>query len=170
MYDLTEITNHEARRFADSFFTNRAINKEFYRRVPEDKFDYRMVDTPQRKSDSPRESLIHQIDVTRNYCNAVKSGILSFETIFEDLSEKNNLTKNILLQKLEEGEKELLAILSDADINNKKITVPWDTAPVAALSVLWSLDSHETLHTGWNLAIMDHLNIERFPALKAMWG
>lgn len=78
---ISKITDPQAKAFIEQFLRDREINKEFYKRVPEDKFDFRMVNTPQRKS-----------------------------------------------------------------------------------------DSHEILHQGWNLAIMDHLAIERFPALQEMWG
>ena len=129
-----------------------------------------MVDTPQRKSDSPRESLVHQISITRDYINGVKTGTLQFGVKYEDLAEPQKLTKDELLAKLEETEKELIEILSDPEIANKKMQVPWSKEPIPAVTALWSLDSHEILHQGWNLAIMDHLNIERFPALRKMWG
>lgn len=64
--DLSRVENSEARVFLEQFMNDRAINREFYQRVPEDKLDYRMVDTPERRSDSPRESLAHQVYVTRS--------------------------------------------------------------------------------------------------------
>lgn len=168
--DYSKITNSEAKRFLNTFFASRNINKEFYKRVSEDKFDFRMVDTPERKSDSPRESLAHQIDTTRDYINGVKNGVLKFGIIYEDLPKSVKLTKDQLLAKLDEAEKELIDLLTDTATHNKKVKVPWSNEPIPALASLWGLDSHEILHTGWNLAIMDHLNIERFPALKQMWG
>jgi uncharacterized damage-inducible protein DinB len=166
----SEVIEPQAKAFIEQFRRDREINKEFYKLVPEEKLDFRMVDTPKRKSDSPRESLAHQIDTTRDYINGVKTGTLQFGINYEDLAEPQTLTKGGLLAKLEEGEKELIEVLSDPEIANKKVQVPWSKEPVSAVSSLWALDSHEILHQGWNLAIMDHLNIERFPALKAMWG
>lgn len=168
--DISKIANPAAQMFIDTFLANRNINKEFYNLVPEDKLDFRMVDTPQRKSDSPRESLIHQIDTTRDYLNGVTSGVLQFDNQYEDLHLPKKLTKSDLLKKLGETEKELIEVLSDPKISNKKVQVPWSKEPIPAIDCLWGLDSHEILHTGWNLAVMDHLNIERFPALKRMWG
>lgn len=168
--DISKIKDPQAKTFIEQFLRDREINREFYKRVPEDKFDFRMVDTSQRKSDSPRESLAHQIDTTRDYINGVKIGILQFGVKYEDLAEPQKLTKNELLRKLEESEKELIEILSDPDIANKKVKAPWSKELIPAVSALWSLATHEVLHQGWNLAIMDHLNIERFSALKAMWG
>lgn len=168
--DITKIKDPQAKAFIDQFLRDREINKEFYKRVPEDKFDYRMVDTPERKSDSPRESLAHQVDTTRDYINGVKTGVLKFRIEYADLTELHKLTKDELLEKLEETEEELTEILSDPGISDKKVKVPWSKELIPAISSLWGLDSHEILHQGWNLAIMDHLNIERFPALKAMWG
>lgn len=168
--DISKIANPAAKMFIDTFLANRNINKEFYNLVPEDKLDFRMVDTPQRKSDSPRESLIHQIDTTRDYLNGVTSGVLQFDNQYEDLHLPKKLTKSDLLKKLGETEKELIEVLSDPKISNKKVQVPWSKEPIPAIDSLWGLDSHEVLHTGWNLAVMDYLNIERFPALKRMWG
>ena len=168
--DLTKVTNPEAKALLSQFLTDREINREFYKRVPEDKFDFRMVDTPKRKSDSPRESLAHQIDTTRDYINAVKTGVLKFGVKYKDLTETARLSKQQLLKKLRETEEELVRILADPEIGKKKVKVPWSKEPIPAITCLWALDSHEILHQGWNLALMDHLNIERFPALKKMWG
>lgn len=168
--DFSGVKNPEAKRFLSQFFKDRAINKEFYERVPEDKFDFRMVDSPKRKSDSPRESIAHQIDTQRDYMNAIKTGILKFGEKYSDLSQPENLSKMELLRKLEQADTELLGLLSDPHIGEKKVKVPWAPESISVLSMIWSLDSHEILHTGWNLAIMDHLDIERFQSLKEMWG
>ena len=170
MIDISRITNPEAKRFITAFLADREINREFYLRVPEDRFDFRMVNTPARKSDSPRESLAHQIDTTRDYINGVKTGVLKFNIKYPDLENIQKLSKAILLEKLEEGEKDLVEVLVEAVNQKKKVQVPWAKEPLYAVIILWSLDSHEILHTGWNLALMDFLNIERFPALKKMWG
>lgn len=168
--DISKIANPAAKMFIETFLRNRNINREFYKRVPEEKFGFRMIDTLQRKSDSPRESLVHQIDKIRDYINSVKTGILRFDNKYEDLGQPEKLSKLELLRKLEETEQELVEVLADPETGNKKVQVPWNKEPIPALDCLWRLDSHEVLHTGWNLAIMDHLNIERFPALKRMWG
>lgn len=168
--DFSSVSNPEAKRFLQQFLGDRAINREFYERVSEDKLDFRMVDTPSRKSDSPRESIAHQIDTERDYINGVKSGVLKFGVKYDDLSNLQNLTKNQLLNMLQHEDEELIKLLSDSTISEKMVKPPWSESPIPAVSCLWALDSHEILHTGWNLAIMDHLNIERFQALKEMWG
>jgi hypothetical protein len=165
-----KITNPETKRFLEHFLMCREINKEFYKKVPEEKLDFRMVNTQERKSDTPRESLVHQIDTTRDYVNGVKSGVLKFGIKYKDLSNPEKYSKKQLIDKLEDTEKELIMLLSDSEIANKKIIVPWSKEAVPVFTVLWGLDSHEILHTGWNLAIMDYLKIERFPALIKMWG
>lgn len=168
--DISSITNPEAKRFLIQFFRDRAINREFYEHISEDKFDYRMVDTPERKSDSPRESLAHQIDVERDYINGIRTGILKFGIEYADLSRPITLNKIQLLKILETGDEELVKLLGDPNIGDKKVNVPWSKSPISAITTLWALDNHEILHTGWNLAVMDHLNIVRFPNLKQMWG
>lgn len=75
---IHNITNPEAKSFLQQFFQDRSINKEFYKRVSEDKFDFHMVDTKDRKSDSPRESLVRQIETTISYVKAIELGELKF--------------------------------------------------------------------------------------------
>lgn len=168
--NITKITHPEAQRFINAFLVNREINRQFYQLVKEKDFDFRMINTDQRKSDSPRESLVHQIVVTRSYINGAKTGILDFRIKYDDLKKPNQFSKSQLLIKLAETEQDLIRLLSDPQIGTKMMKVPWNEEPILVLASLWGLDSHEILHTGWNLALMDHLNIPRFPALKAMWG
>lgn len=167
---ISNITNRETRRFINQFLIDRQINKDFYQMVSEEKLDFRMVDNPQRKSDSIRESIVHQIDTTRDYINGARTGILKFRQVYQDLIDINNYSKLHLLQKLTDTENELMKLLSDPEINNKRVIVPWSQDPIPAVSSLWGLDSHEILHTGWNLALMDLLNIPRFPSLIKVWG
>lgn len=164
------ITNPKAQAFFKQFKANRRVNRDFYQLVPEEKLDFRMVDTKDKKSDSIRESIVHQIDTTRDYINGVKSGKLQFDISYPDLEDASLLTKEGLIQKLQETEDELTKILSVPDIENKKVVVPWSTEPVEAIDSLWGIDSHEILHQGWNLAEMDHLQISRFPSFIEMWG
>lgn len=166
----SRITKPKAKEFWNQFLLDREINTEFYRRIPNDKLDFRMVDRPDRRSDSPRESLVHQIAVSRGYIQAVQTGTLRFGNEYEDIAQSKNLSKEVLLKKLAETSDALLKALYGPAIGDKKVKVPWSHNPIPAITCLWALDSHEILHTGWNLALMDHLGIDRFPALKAMWG
>ncbi|MFA6005732.1 MAG: hypothetical protein WC775_04580 [Patescibacteria group bacterium] len=167
MINLDKITNPEALRFAHVFLNDRLINREFYLRVPEDKLDFQM--TP--KSDSIRKSLIHQIDITREYIHGITSGKLEFHSLKSYyVTGGDKQTKLDLLKELDKTELELITVLEDPNIAEKTVSVPWVNKPIPALTSLWGMDSHEILHTGWNLALMDHLGIERFPELKAMWG
>lgn len=168
MNKIDKITNSEAKYFINQFLKDREIIVEFFKRVPEDKLDYRMVDTPERKSDSPRGSIIHIINTTRDYINGVKNGELKFGIEYDDLKDISGLSKQQLLDMLNKSTDELIDVLTD--IANKKVKVPWEDKPIGIVGALWGLDSHEILHQGWNLALMDYLNIERFPQLKEMWG
>lgn len=167
-FNLSKIKNPQAQFFINQYLRDREINYQFFKRVPEDKMNFRMVNTKKRRSDSPKESLIHQIDTTRDYINGIKTGVLRFGINYPDL--KPSLTKNQLLKKWGEAVEELINLLSDPLIDQKTVLVPWSQQPIPAIDSLWGLDSHEILHQGWNLALMDHLDIERFPELKAMWG
>ncbi len=169
--DSSTVTDPAARAFLAIFTPDRLVNKAFYKRVPEDKLDYRMVDTPTRKSDSPRESIAHQIYVTKKYIYAAKHGVLEFDGVVDGpLENAEQLGKEQLLKALEQTEAELVALLTEPDIATRTVRVPWSNNPVSVTSMLYALNSHEILHQGWNLALMDHLDIERFPEFKALWG
>jgi len=43
LMDISKITDSQAKAFIEQFLRDRRINKEFYKRIPEDKFDFRMV-------------------------------------------------------------------------------------------------------------------------------
>ena len=149
------------------------VNREFYRRVPAEKLDYRMVDTKTRRSDSPRESLLHQLYVVRNYVHSVKTGVMQWGPEREALLMAPALSrwgKQRLLLEMERTELELVELLSLPDIDARAVRVPWQDEPLPVLRLLDSLIDHEILHTGWNLALMDHLQIERYPALSRLWG
>lgn len=171
--NVSDITDEEVKRFLTLFLKDREVNKEVYRRIPEDKFDFHMVDTPDRQSDSPRKSLIHQIYVTRNHVNSIKTGMLQWgDKIYDQLMKGDfqSKSKAELLSLLEQTEQQLVNALKDPSLGSKTIKVDWNPTPVPALTSLLSLDRHEILHQGWNLAIMDYLNIPRFPKLREMWG
>lgn len=166
--DFSRVTHPEARDFLESFFTHRAINREFYQRVPEEKFDFRMVNTPEKKSDSPRENLAHQINVQRTYMKAVDQGELKFGDYYDQKIKAQ--TKEELLTELEKADRELIDLLTDEEKLKKKVVVPWNKEGVEAVGMFWALNEHEILHTGLIIAMMDHLNMERFSALKKVWG
>ena len=99
---------------------------------------------------------------------AIKSGKLSWGEYTDENLKK--LSKQELLSELAAADDELVAILSDENRVIKMVDVPWSDKPVGVVNMLWGLDSHEVLHTGWNIAVMDHLGMERFKELKEMWG
>lgn len=169
MTDLVDkVEDPKAKAFLEEFFLHRNINREVYEKIPEEKFGYRMVHTSERKSDSPRDSLIHQINVTRSYISGIKTGILHFKNHGSSMLRLKS--KNELLIELDKTGEELVKILSNTDISIKTVKVSWSKKPISAIISLRGLCNHEVLHTGWNLALMDHLNIERFQALKNVWG
>jgi hypothetical protein len=129
-----------------------------------------MVDTPSKRSDSPRESLIHQIRIQHEYIRGIKTGKLEFG-VHNDLETKlKSLSKTALLEQLKAVDDELARLLGETHSAMKQIDVPWRSEKQSILLLLEALHFHEVLHTGWNLAVMDHLNMERYPALKEVWG
>jgi len=163
--DTSKITDPEAKRFINIFLTYRGINREFYQLVPEDKFDYRMTE----KSDSPRESLIHQIEIERGYFLGATDGQGHQWGRTKDSTLKEK-SKDELLKLLSEKDQRLIDFLAISENLIKTVTVKYSPTPINVLRFLWAMNDHEILHNGWNLALMDHLNIPRFPALKQIWG
>jgi len=170
-YDQIKVSDPAVQAFVDTFLTHRTINLDYYKRVPEEKYDFRMVNTGNRKSDSPRESIVHQTIVTRRYIDGIKTGKLTFgHTSFQHVGDSEVPTKQYLLSEFNNSTAELMELLLVPNISRKAVQAPWSSVPISAISCLDGLSSHEVLHTGWNLAIMDHLGIERFPSLQKMWG
>jgi len=155
---------YEAQVFLNAFTTNRKINCEFYERVSEDDFDFRITE----RSDSVRESLAHQINVEKAYLAAIVTGELIFRKSYDE--SLKHADKEFLLFRLDSLDKELAQLLSDEATYTKQAKTPWAPEGMPVPEMLWGLNNHEILHTGWNLAVMDHLGIERFPSLKKMWG
>ena len=171
--DTSKITSLESKRFLGQFMLNREVNREFYRRVPAEKLDYRMADTKTHRSDSPRESLLHQLFVVRNYVHSVKTGVMQWGEERQQLLMVPALErwdKERLLDEMHKTEQELVDLLALRDIGERSVKVGWQDEPLSAIRLLYSLNDHEILHTGWNLALMDHLGIERYPALRELWG
>jgi uncharacterized damage-inducible protein DinB len=167
--DFSSLTNPEAQRFAKIFFTYREINKEVFKLIPEDKFDFRLVDTPDRKSDSPRETLAHLINIETSYLLSAQDG-QGHQWGRGKRPELALQSKESLLQILEDTDVKLLQFLSDANNLQKVVSVKWSNHPIPVLNYFWALNDHEILHNGWNLALMDVLNIPRFAQLKQVWG
>lgn len=168
--DVSQVANPQARQFLSLFLNDRDINHQFYSLVPEDKFNYHMVNTPQRKSDSPRESLAHQIRVQREYMRAIEAGELKFSVFYNQETELKKKSKDELLTELKGVDQQLITLLSSEENCHKIIKTPWSKDGINAITMLYALRDHEILHTGWNLALMGHLNIPRFPALQKIWG
>ena len=127
-----------------------------------------MVESPQRKADSPRESLAHILYVQLVYLNGVLTGKLEFKSM--GVEHYARMTREQLLAELERVEQEMYDILTDEALDsNRPVAVFWG-GEIGAVDVLYFLRDHDILHIGWNLALMDHLNVPRFESLVAYWG
>jgi len=167
-----KVTNPQAINFINTFLLHRDINREYFLLVPEEKYDIHLVNNEKVQSDSPRKNLVHQVDTTRDYINGILKKQLLFRRNEEytDLQKPEILTKSQLIEKFDESTLWLISVLQQKDIDTVSVKVPWNTDFTPALQMIWGLNSHEILHTGWNLAYMDFLEIPRFPKLKVMWG
>jgi len=145
----------------------RRIIRDFYALLPEEHYDYRMVDRADRRSDSPRESLAHILRTQVIYVRGVQTGRLSFE---DALTERyDGWGKDALLREMDRLDAELHAYLTGAEFRpDAPVHAPW--GEMTAVEALYLIRDHDILHIGWNLAVMDHLGMERFPSLREYWG
>ena len=166
--DVGSIANPQVRFFYSLYWPQRRILYDFYALLPEEQYDYRMVDTPGRKSDTPRESLAHILYVQLVYFYGVKTGKLEFKSM--GVEYYRELTKDQLLAELGRIDQEMLAYLTAETFDSdRRVAVFWG-GEMNAVDVLYFLRDHDILHIGWNLALMDHLNIPRFESLIQYWG
>jgi uncharacterized damage-inducible protein DinB len=165
--NIHSIKDARVQFFYQMYLPQRKIIRDFYELLPAEQFDYRMVDTPERKADTPRESLAHILQVQLIFFNAVKTGKLEFKSM--GVEHYWQLSKEKLLAEMDRLEQEMFDYLSDEAFDSQvSVQAPW--GEMNGVDVLFFLRDHDILHIGWNLAVMDHLNIKRFPALIERWG
>jgi len=166
--DISSIQNPQVRAFYGLTWSQHRILYEFYTMIKEEQYDYRMVDSPGRKSDTPRESLAHILYVELVYLNGARTGVLEFTDL--GVEHYKQMTKDQLLAEWERLDQEMFAYLTSVDFDcTKKVEVPWGGA-MNAVDVLFFLRDHDILHIGWNLALMDHLDVPRYESLIQYWG
>lgn len=165
--DVSSIQNSRVRFFYSLYWPQRQIIRDFFALLPDEHFDYRMVDTPNRKSDTPRESLAHILQVQLVFFNGAKTGTLEFKPM--GVAHYWQMTKQELLTEMEQIDKEMYATLTAESFDSDQvIDVPWGEMNVTDL--LLFLRDHDILHIGWNLALMDHLDLPRYESLSMYWG
>jgi uncharacterized damage-inducible protein DinB len=166
--DLSVIKNPQVKTFYALGWSHHQVLVEFYRLLAEEHFDYRMVDTPERKSDTPRESLAHIIYVGLVYFECAKKGKLEFKDV--GVEHHKQFSKAQLLAELERVDQEMYAYFTNDSFDSQgRVEVPWG-GTMNVIDVLFFLRDHDILHIGWNLALMDHLNMPRYPSLIQYWG
>jgi uncharacterized damage-inducible protein DinB len=166
-HDLSQIPDPETRNAFQIFYAQRIVLRDFFAQLSEDQFDYRMVDRPGRRSDTPRESLVHLITVQRWYIQGLTSGELSFAPI--DDSAYRDLPGAGLLAELDRLDDTVFNIISQPDYSPQApVACPWGTVPRTVM--IHIMRDHDILHIGWNLALMDHLDIPRYESLRRLWG
>lgn len=166
--DIGSIQNPQVRVFYALWWPQHQIIVDFFTRLTEEQFDYCMVNSPERKADTPRESLAHILYVQLVYLNGVKTGKLEFKSM--GVEHYAGLPKNQLLAEMERIDQEMWAYLTTETFDSQnQVEVFWG-GTMNPVDVLFFLRDHDILHIGWNLALMDHLNVPRFESLIQYWG
>lgn len=165
--DVDSIGNPAVKQFFQAYLPQRQIIRDFYNLVPDDKLDYRLVDSASRKADSPHESLVHILETQLAYFDGLKSGGLSFDSMGAERYQA--MSKGQLLHDLAALDEEMYRHTSAKEFDPMfKVETSWGEE--TALSVLYLVRDHDVLHIGWNLALMDHLGMERYQSLVDIWG
>ena len=165
--DIGAIDDAETRNAYRLYVAQRRIIRDFYAMLPMRSFDERLVETPTRKSDSPRESLIHILEVHRVYFGGITAGRVDFGSV--DSTPYQALRPSALLEELDRLDQALYDRVADRGFEpNAPVVTPW--GPLRAVDMLYALRDHDILHVGWNLALMDALEMPRFASLKEFWG
>lgn len=165
--DISSMKDPRVRDFYSLYWPQRQIVYDFFTCLTEEQFDYRMVDTPERKSDTPRESLAHILQVQLVYLNSIKTGKLEFKSM--GVEQHREMTKEQLLAEVERIDEEMFAyVTAETFDSSSTVEAPW--GKMNAVDVLYCLRDHDILHIGWNLALMDHLNVPRLKSLIQYWG
>ena len=151
----------EAKGFYYIYLPQRRILADFYTLLPKESYDYRMVDG----ADTPRESFLHILATHYQYLDGIRTGRLTFS----EVDAPSDATKAALLAEMDRIEEETWGCLSGAGFDpDAAIEAPW--GKMRAGDAIFLLRDHDILHVGWNLALMDHLDMERFPSLREYWG
>jgi uncharacterized damage-inducible protein DinB len=165
--DISSIQNPRVRFFYSVYWPQRQVLRDFFALLPEEQFDYRMVDTANRKSDTPTESLAHILQVQLVFLNGAKTGKLEYKPM--GVEHYWQMTKEQLLSEMERVDSEMFAYLTAESFDSDRgIVVPWGEMNV--IDLLLFLRDHDILHIGWNLALMDHLDLPRYESLSMNWG
>ena len=168
MVDINTIADPQVRLFYTLFLSQRTILRDFYVALPEEQYDYRMVDTPERKSDSPRESLAHLLEQRLIVFNGVKTQVLEFKSMGVEHYWK--ASKQELLEEWERIEQAMLEYLTDEHFDGNALVKTLWGEDWTRVETLYLIRDHDILHVGWNLALMDHLGMGRFSSLREYWG
>ena len=161
------ISDQQVRQFFQDYLPQRQTVRDFYELLPDDKLDYRMVDKGSRRADSPRESLIHILETQLAYFDGIKSGSLDFDSMGAERYQA--MSKQQLLDELATLDEEMYRHTTSPGFDpTAKVNTTWGDE--TTLSVLYLVRAHDILHVGWNLALMDHLDMERYQSLVDIWG
>jgi hypothetical protein len=102
------------------------------------------------------------------YWNGVKTGKLEFGPM--DIAHYERMSKAELLAEWERIDAAMFAYLTAETFDsNSRVAVFWG-GDMNAIDVLYCLRDHDILHIGWNLALMDHVNMPRYDSLIQYWG
>src|SRR5512143_3964472 len=144
--EIGAIKDARVRTFYSLYWPQHQILLDFYALLEEGQYDFRLVKTPERTSDSPRESLAHILYVQLVYLNGVKTGKLEFKSM--GVEHYGQMSKDQLLAEMERIDEDMFATLTAETFDShSRVQVFWG-GEMNAVDVLYFLRDHEILHIG----------------------
>ena len=100
--DWDRIPHAMCRRFLAQHVQQRRILADFYRLLSEEHYDFRLADRPDRRADSPRESLAHILEAQAVYMRGARTGRLAFGEVAG--MHPGGTSKDALIEEMEREE------------------------------------------------------------------
>jgi len=165
---LEHIKDDRVRFYYERYLSQREILRDFFKNLSDDNYDFCMLENEKRKTDTPRDSLAHILHFQLINFNGMKTGKLVYKSQGVDRYWK--ISRGELIAEMERIDRELFEYLAANDFDKDAVIVtPWGEQ-WNCLDILSGLRDHDILHIGWNLALMDFLNMPRYASLANYWG
>jgi hypothetical protein len=165
---LERIKDDRVRSSFGHYLIQRSILRDFFNNLSDDDYDFRMLENENRKADTPRESLAHTLHFQLINFSALKTGKLEYKS--QGVDHYWKISRSELIAEMERIERLFFEFLTAEDFNENAIIItPWGEQ-WNCLDILSGLRDHDILHIGWNLALMDFLDMPRYASLANYWG
>lgn len=148
--------------FTDLLAHREAIS-DYYIGIPEERFGEGIG-----QGDSPQFELAHQIVNTSLRANALKEGSLSSWSNPEQLELYQKMSRDILLDKLDQSTVSLYDAVVASNPHGK-VNLPFGKTS-SSVDFLWGAVRHDVLHLGMAIKFGDYFGVPRPSSVRILYG